>query len=116
MATTESVLAHHLEMFGEGDLDGLMEDYAADAILISRTGILRGHNEIREMYVDLLEEFDDPSVSFSLEEQRVENECAYIVWNAETPENNYEFASDTFIIHEGEIVTQTLAAKVSPKG
>jgi hypothetical protein len=92
-----------------------MADYAEDAVFISSSGVLRGTDEIREMYVDLLDEFDDPSVDFSLDEQIVEGEYAYIVWNAETPENEYEFATDTFVIHDGEIVTQTLAADVSPR-
>jgi len=102
-------------MFGEGDLDGLMEDYATDATIISSSGVLRGHDEIEAMYVDLFDEFDDPSVEFSLDEQIVEDEYAYIVWNAETPANIYEFASDTFVVRDSEIVAQTLAIHASPK-
>ncbi|MDS0281062.1 nuclear transport factor 2 family protein [Haloarcula onubensis] len=115
MSSTQSVLDHHLEMFGEGDLDGLMSDYADDAVFISADGTLEGRDEVRAMFADLLAEFDDPSVSFSLDEQVVRDEYAYIVWHAETPENVYEFASDTFEIRDGEIVAQTLAADVSPK-
>jgi ketosteroid isomerase-like protein len=115
MSSTQSVLDHHLEMFGEGDLDGIMEDYATDAVFVSSDGVLEGPEEIRAMYVDLLGEFDDPSVSFSLEQQLVEDDYAYIRWTAETPANVYEFASDTFVIKDGEIVMQSLAADVSPK-
>lgn len=115
MSTAESVLEHHLEMFGERDLDGIMEDYADDAVLISQTDTLRGREEIREMYADLFPEFAGESVTFSLEEQTVVDDYAYIVWQAETPENEYEFASDTFVIRDGEIVAQTLAAEVDPK-
>ncbi|QIO22144.1 nuclear transport factor 2 family protein [Haloarcula sp. JP-L23] len=115
MSATQSVLEHHLEMFGEGDVDGLMSDYADDAVFISADGTLVGHDDIRSMYEELLPEFDDPSVSFSLDEQVVRDEYAYIVWHAETPENVYEFASDTFVVRDGEIVAQTLAADVSPK-
>jgi len=115
MSSTESVLEHHLEMFGETDLDGIMEDYAEDAIFISESGVLNGREEIREMYADLLPEFDDPSMSFSLDERIVEDDYAYIVWHAETPDNEYRFASDTFVVRDGEIVAQSLAADVSPK-
>ena len=115
MSTTESVLDHHLATFGEGDLDGLMSDYADDAVFVSADGVLEGHEAIREMYADLLPEFDDPAVEFSLDGQVVVDDYAYIVWHAETPENVYEFASDTFVVRDGEIVAQTLAAKVSPK-
>lgn len=115
MSSTESVLTHHLEMFGDGNLDELMDDYAPDAVLITADETYRGEEEIRELFVGLLSEFDDPSVEFTLTEQVVEGEFAYIVWNAETPENRYEFASDTFVVRDDEIVAQTLAAKTSPK-
>lgn len=115
MSSTVSVLTHHLETFGAGSLDELMDNYAADAVLITADETYRGEEEIRGMFVELLSEFDDPSVEFTLTEQVVEGEFAYIVWNAETPENRYEFASDTFVVRDGEIVAQTLAAKVSPR-
>lgn len=115
MDTTQSVLTHHLEMFGEADVQGVMSDYSDDAIFISDDGILRGHDEIKSMYADLLSEFDDEAVSFSLDEQTVVDDYAYIVWHAETPENKYEFASDTFVIQDGEIVAQSLAADITPK-
>lgn len=112
----ESILEHHLEAFGNGDVEAIMSDYADDAVLISQSGTLRGHDEIRSLFADeLFPEFDDPSTTFSLDEQVVEDEYAYIVWHAETPENEYEFATDTFVVHDGEIVAQTLGAKVTPK-
>ena len=115
MSTTESVLGHHLEMFGATDLDGIMEDYADDAVFISQDGVLRGTDEIREMYAELLPEFDDESVEFELDEQIVEDDYAYITWHAKTPDNVYEFASDTFVVRDGEIVAQTLAAEATPR-
>jgi hypothetical protein len=104
-----------LETFGEGDLEGIMEDYAADAVLVSGSDVRRGHEEIEPFFVDLFEEFDDPSVSFSMEQRTVVDEYAYIVWNAETPDKEYEFATDTFVVRDGEIVAQTFAAKVSQR-
>lgn len=115
MGTTESVLNHHLETFGEQDLEGIMEDYADDAILITQTEVLRGHEEIRGLFDDLFTEFSDPTATLSLDEQTVEEDYAYIVWHAETPENEYEFATDTFVIRDGEIIVQTFAAKINSK-
>lgn len=115
MSTTDSVLGHHLEMFGEGDLEGLMSDYADDAVLVTEDATLEGHDEIRAMYEELLPEFSDPSVTFSLDEQTVVDDYAFIVWHAETPANEYEYATDTFVIRNGEIVAQTLGAKTTPK-
>lgn len=115
MGTTESVLNHHWEAFGEQDLEGIMEDYADDAILITQTEVLHGQEEIRGLFDDLFTEFSDSTTTLSLDEQTVEEDYASIVWHAETPENEYEFATDTFVIRNSEIIAQTFAAKINPK-
>jgi hypothetical protein len=45
----------------------------------------------------------------------VDGDTAYIVWKAETANNLFEIGSDTFIVKNGKIVTQTFAGKISPK-
>jgi len=45
----------------------------------------------------------------------IEGDYAYIVWRAETPDNIYDFGSDTFVIKNGMIVAQTFAGKIIPK-
>lgn len=44
---TEPVLAYHLEMSSETDLEGLMSDYADDAVFISEDEVLEDHDGIR---------------------------------------------------------------------
>lgn len=116
MSTTASVLDHHLEAFGEQDRDETMADYAEDAVVITHGEVYRGHEEIGDWFEEeLFAEFSQEGVEFSLEERTVEGEYAYIVWNADTPDNTYEFATDTFVIRDGEIVAQTLGTVVTPK-
>jgi ketosteroid isomerase-like protein len=100
-------------MLGEGDLDGVMSDYAEDAVFISADGVLKGRAAIREMFADLITEFADAETEFVMDVQVVADDYAYIVWHADTPETEYEFATDTFVVRDGEIVAQTLAAQVS---
>jgi len=38
-----------------------------------------------------------------------------MLWTAETPDNTYELATDTFVIREGKIVAQSFTAKIAPK-
>jgi hypothetical protein len=38
VATTEAVLGHHLQCFGAGDLDGILSDYAPDAVMCAPNG------------------------------------------------------------------------------
>ena len=50
-----------------------------------------------------------------MKKQIVEGETAYIVWSAETADNVYELATDTFVVRDGKIITQTFAGKLVPK-
>ncbi|PSP74987.1 nuclear transport factor 2 family protein [Halobacteriales archaeon QS_3_64_16] len=115
MSTTASVLEHHLAAFGDQDLEETMVDYGEDAVLITQGATFRGHEEIRGVFEDFYAEFSQEGVELSVEEQTVEGEYAYIVWNARTPDNDYEFATDTFVIQDGEIVAQTLGTVVTSR-
>jgi ketosteroid isomerase-like protein len=114
-AATREVLAHHLEFFGKRDLAGTMADYADEATFISQGGVLHGSNAIRQFFGTLFEEFQKPGMSFDMLQQEVDGETAYIVWTAESADNLYEMGTDTFIVRDGKIVTQTFAGKISPK-
>ena len=46
-ASTEEVLNHHLQAFGEGNLEAILEDYNEDSILCTPDGLLEGLNEIK---------------------------------------------------------------------
>ncbi|ADJ15045.1 nuclear transport factor 2 family protein [Halalkalicoccus jeotgali] len=115
MNTTESVLDHHLETFAEQDLTGVMEDYTDGSVVVTNMGTFRGREEIEGLFEDLFAEFADPEATITMDEQLTEGEFGYIIWHAETPENVYEFATDTFYIPDEIIEFQTFAGKVSPK-
>ena len=116
MSTTEAVLDHHLEAFGDQDIEATMADYAEDAVVVTHGEVHRGREAISDWFENgLFTDFSQEPVEFSLEERTVEGEYAYIVWNANTPENTYEFATDTFVIRDDEIVAQTLGTVVTPK-
>jgi ketosteroid isomerase-like protein len=114
-ATTKDVLTHHLDTFGKGDLDGIMADYTAASRLFTPNGLLRGTGPIRELFVTLFTEFAKPGSSFEMLRQDVDGDTAYIVWKAETADNRYELGTDTFLVKDGKIVTQTFAGKITPK-
>lgn len=92
-ASTESILAHHLQAFGAGDVDAIMSDYAEDAVLITPDGPLHGL-EIRQLFVGMIA---DPMISFEILQQAIEGEVAYIVWKAETEKLNIPLGTDTFV-------------------
>ncbi len=116
MDSTKDVVDHHLKSFGEGNLDGILSDYAPTAILFTPNGPLVGVGAIRPLFENLLAEFTKPGSSFKLKHQSVKGDYAYILWAAETVDNTYDLATDTFVVQDGKIVAQSFAAKILPKG
>jgi len=114
-AATQDVLAHHLECFGKGDLAGTMGDYTGASRFFTPDGLLSGSEAIRRFFSVLFEEFEKPGMSFELLRRDVSGDTAYIVWTAETADNRFEVGTDTFIVQNGKILTQTFAGKISPK-
>ena len=116
MHTTRDVLRNHLTSFGKGDLDGILADYAPTAVLFTPAGPLVGIDAIRPLFVGLLAEFAKPGSSFELKHQSIHGDHAYILWSAETADNRYDLATDTFVVKDGKIVAQSFAARILPRG
>lgn len=115
MSTTERVLEHHLDAFAEQDLDAVMEDYEDESTIITNMGTHSGLDEIEGLFEDLFADFSRSGSEIDVNQRAVEGDVAYIVWEGETPDNRYEFATDTFLVRDGVIETQTFAGKVESK-
>jgi ketosteroid isomerase-like protein len=115
MPTTQNILDQHLKSFSENDLKGVLADYSTDAVFFIPGTALKGTDSIKPFFENLLSEFAKPGASFSMQHQCVEGEYAYILWSAETADNSYEAATDTFVVREGKIVAQSFAARIIPK-
>ncbi|WP_254535338.1 nuclear transport factor 2 family protein [Halomarina litorea] len=115
MTSTESVLDHHLRAFGAQDMEENLKDYDEDSVLITHDSVFRGIDEITGAFEAFFEEFDDPETELTVDRKVIEGDVAYITWHARTPENDYEFATDTFLVRDGTIEVQTLGAVVSPR-
>jgi ketosteroid isomerase-like protein len=116
MASTKDVLDNHLKAFDEGDLNGVLSDYAPGAVFFTKDGALKGVDAIRPLFEALIAEFGKPGATFNMKQQLVEGDYAYILWTAKTADNVYELATDTFVVREGKIVAQSFTAKITPKG
>jgi ketosteroid isomerase-like protein len=114
--TTEQVLNHHLQAFGAGDLDGILEDYADNSFLVGPDGtVYEGVSQIRPVFEAFFTEFAKPGSSFAMGNTAIKNEVAFITWSAETADNVYEFGTDTFLVRDGKITAQTFGGKIRPK-
>ncbi len=116
MASTKDVLDNHLKCFGEGNLDGILADYAPDAVLFTSDGPIVGPDAIKPLFEFMFAEFSKPGTQFDMKTQSVEGNYAFILWTAETADNVYEMGTDTFVVKNGKIVAQSVAVKLAPKG
>ena len=115
MTATKDVLTHHVKCFSEGDLTGILSDYATGAVLFTPNGPLKGIDAMRPLFEQLFAEFKKPGAAFSMKLQSVEGDYAYILWTAETADKVYEIGTDTFVVRDGKIVAQSFAGKITPK-
>ena len=115
MKTIKEVVDNHLKAFVDQDLNGVLSDYAPGAVMFTPQGPLRGADAMRPLFQTMIAEFGKPGVSFSTKQQLIAGDYAYILWTAETPDNFYELATDTFAVQNGRIVAQSFTAKVTPK-
>src|SRR5436309_15662204 len=74
MASTKDVLDHHIKCFGDGDLKGILSDYAPGAVLFTSDGPLRGADAIRPLFEAMIAEFGKPGATFSMKKQSVEGD------------------------------------------
>jgi len=104
--TPEEVFAHHAQALGAGDLDGIVADYADDAVFISPAGVKRGKDGIREAFTQLLA--DVPDAAWELKTQIYEDDVLFLEWAAVSAATKAEDGIDTFIFRDGLIRLQTV--------
>lgn len=114
-ASSQAILDHHLASFGAGDVAAIVEDYTESSAIVLPTGVVRGKEQITALFEGFVAEFGKPGVVFTLTGSTVVDDVGYITWTAETPDNSYSFASDSFFFKDGKIAYQTIALVVAPK-
>jgi hypothetical protein len=113
-AVTQTVLDHHVQTFKANDLEGVMADYTEESVLVTPDRTYKGLAEIRENFVGAFNALPTSGTTMTVTKSVVVNDVAYIVWTAVTPTLNFKYATDTFIIKDGKIVSQTYAGDVVP--
>jgi ketosteroid isomerase-like protein len=109
----ESVLKHHLDVFLAKDVDGILEDYTEESVLLVNAvpEPIKGLSAIRAAFTQLLAGFTPEMIGqMSVRRQEVSGDVAYILWSAGKA---IPFASDTFVVHDGKIVVQTAAVQMA---
>lgn len=106
-AATQSILGHHLGAFAEG-IDAVMADYTERSVLITSEKTYKGIKEIRDFF-DFFIKSADPEFwkAFKIRTQSIDGEIAYLVWDAKP---FILMATDTFVIRNKKIATQTFTS------
>lgn len=111
--TPQEVFGHHAEVLIAGDLEGIVSDYADDAVFISPDGVKRGKDGIREAFTKLLA--DVPKAEWAVPTQIYEGDVLFIEWSAHAESTFVEDGIDTFVFRDGEIVVQTVRYTLQTK-
>ena len=111
--TPQEVFQHHAEVLIAGDLDGIVSDYADDALFITPDGVKHGKDGVREGFVKLLS--DVPQADWDVPTQIFEDDVLFIEWNAESANAKVEDGIDTFVFRDGMIRVQTVRYTAVPK-
>jgi ketosteroid isomerase-like protein len=104
--TPQEVFAHHAQVLGAGDLEGIVSDYTDDAVFITPAGVLRGKDGIRQAFTKLLA--DVPNASWQLPTQIYEGDILLLEWTADSARTRVDDGIDTFVFRNGLIRVQTV--------
>jgi ketosteroid isomerase-like protein len=104
--TPQQVFEHHGQALMAGDLDGIVSDYAEDAVFITPEGVLHGKDGVRQGFAKLLD--DLPSAEWELPTMLFEDDVLFLEWKAEAAKTKADDGIDTFVFQDGLIRVQTV--------
>ena len=114
MSARQVVLAH-LKAFQEKlGVDAILADYHEDARFITESRVYRGKAEIQEFFTAFLAALPPGAVErFSLRTLQAEGNVAYITWSVG---DDIPLGTDTFVVEDGLIASQTFAMHAAKQG
>ncbi len=102
MSDLKKFLEDHFAMLKSADIDGLVADYADDAVMITSLGTSVGKQAVRDSFAAIPA---DMFADFEVTAEVVEGDTAYITWKTPT----IPFGTDSFFFVDGKVKTQTVA-------
>jgi ketosteroid isomerase-like protein len=104
--TPQEIFEHHATALIAGDIDGIVADYADDAVFITPQGVHRGKDGVREAFTSLLAEL--PDAKWDVPTQIFEDDVLFITWSAVSGEAQARDGVDTFVFRGDSIRVQTV--------
>lgn len=112
-SATETVVRNHLQAFLEQKgIAAIVNDYDEDARFYSEAKIYQGKHEIHGFFMDFIGSLPASAIDdFALRSLRVDKNIAYITWSVGS---DIPLGTDTFVVDNGKIVSQTFAMYAAP--
>lgn len=110
--TNEQVLKQHLEYSRTGSAEEFLLSYREDSFLVSRWGVHRGLDEIRDCFRTLRSNL--PNAHFTYKFHIVENDLGFLEWSAVSDTHIVADGADSYIIQDGYIRAQTIHYTLLP--
>jgi SnoaL-like domain len=113
--STRDVLASHLQLRRAGRLEeDLRTNYADDVVVLTSSGVWRGHDGLRDQARAL--SATAPAQSFEYGEVVVAGEIGYLEWRAHADDTVVHDGADSYLVRGGRIVAQTIHYAVRGDG
>jgi ketosteroid isomerase-like protein len=104
--TPDEILQHHADALAAGDLEGVLADYTADAVLITPQGTFTGTAGAREAWLQLLGAL--PNAKVDVSSVVVEGDVVLMDWTASTDNGRVEDGVDTLVLNGDGFRVQTV--------
>ena len=115
VSSATQVFDHHIDALIKGDLDELVSDYTESSLVIAGEQVAKGRKAIGEFFGGFLSGLLKPGTyKLGVDVKHVEGDIVYVLWHAKCQPADIVFAGDTFVIRDGKIAVQTVAAKIEP--
>jgi catechol 2,3-dioxygenase-like lactoylglutathione lyase family enzyme len=106
------VFAHHGRALLAEDLDDLVADYAADAVLRRPGAVHRGRDQVRAFFAGLLAEL--PAARWEAVSTAIDGEVVFHEWTATSARHHVPDGIDTLLVRDGLIRVQTVRYTLLP--
>ena len=107
--TTEEIWNHHIKSFGDHNLEEILSDYSDDSFMIVNNNVISGREKLSVAFEQLFKLFGNgvqTMIGYTIKENII-----FITWNfAPNNDSTVYFGTDSFVIVNGKIQTQTIAS------
>jgi ketosteroid isomerase-like protein len=105
--TPEQVVTHHLAVFRAHDLEGVLSDYADDAIFIAPKSTVQGKTALRRMFASFFANANANAAPVFEATVTAEGDVGYEHWISNPGKPGSMAGTDAFVVRHGRIVFHT---------